>query len=275
MDNEKTIENEIREYRAQFEKSMASIGAYQEKAQVEIAEIRALSQEDRESLKEIRELQKQTDEGLRELKERQKQTDEQMRKTDEQIRKTDEQIRKTDEQIRKTGDQIRKTGKQLSELNSNWGRFVESLVEGSLVELLSERGIDITGTLPNVKTHYDDDDGRRHNREFDIIVRNGEDVVVVEVKTSLRPDDVTRFIESMKMFTRFLPEYRTKRVYGAVAYIRSLSHAELYAEKQRLFVIRATGDSASIVNDEGFEPVSFTQVSPGPTRGHLRAVPAG
>ncbi len=254
MDNEKTIENEIREYRAQFEKSMASIGAYQEKAQIEIAEIRALSQEDREKLKEIRELQKQTDEGLKELKERQKQTDEQMRKTDEQIRKT---------------------GKQLSELNSNWGRFVESLVEGSLVELLSERGIDITGTLPNVKTHYDDDDGRRHNKEFDIIVRNGEDVVVVEVKTTLRPDDVTRFIGSMKMFTRFLPEYRTKRVYGAVAYIRSLSHAELYAEKQRLFVIRATGDSASIVNDEGFEPVSFTKVSTGPTRGHLRAVPAG
>ncbi len=268
MNSDKTIQEEISEYRAQFEKHMASIAAYQDRAQVEMAEIRALNSKGSEEIKEIRE-------GLKELKERQKQTGEHIRETSERMRKTDEQMRKTDEQMRKTDEQIRKTGRQLSDLNSNWGRFVESLVEGNLVELLSERGIDITGTLPNVKTHYDDDDGRRHHKEFDIVVRNGEDVVVVEVKTTLRPDDVTRFIESMKVFTRFLPEYRTKRVYGAVAYIRSLSHAELYAEKQRLFVIRATGDSASIVNKEGFVPVSFTSVSPGPAQRHLRAVPSG
>ena len=43
-------------------------------------------------------------------------------------------------------------------------------------------------------------------------------------------------------------------VYGAVAYLQEHSQAAKMAERTGLFVIKATGNSASIVNAEGFRP---------------------
>ena len=105
------------------------------------------------------------------------------------------------------------------------------------------------------------------------MVANGEEVVVVEVKTTLKPKHIKRFVESMKDFSRYFPYYATMRVYGAVAYIRSDSDTDRFAYKKGLYVIRAAGDSASILNDSKFKPRSFTEESCAPPKVHLRAVP--
>ena len=47
--------------------------------------------------------------------------------------------------------------------------------------------------------------------EFDIIATNGEDVVVVEVKTTLRVKRVKEFLWEPEQFTEWLPEYRDRR----------------------------------------------------------------
>ena len=47
-----------------------------------------------------------------------------------------------------------------------------------------------------------------------------------------------------------MPEYGDKRAYGAVAYLKADEGSAVYAEKG-LFVIRATGSSASITNRRG------------------------
>lgn len=101
------------------------------------------------------------------------------------------------------------------------------------------------------------DDGGLKEKEFDIVVLNGNAVVEVEVKTTLTPDKVDYFISALEGFKRYCPEHWHKRLYGAVAYLRSESAAAWYAERQKLFVIRATGDSASIVNGEDFKPKAF------------------
>ncbi len=181
----------------------------------------------RERMDELRASQKETDRQLDELRASQKETDRQLRETDRRF-------------------------------NSQWGRLVESLVEGNLAVLLRTRGIEVHTTMSNVKTHFIRDDGVRQNKEFDILVVNGADVVVVEVKTTLTPDKVRHFLSSMRDIMRYFPDYRARRVYGAVAYVRSESEAAVHAERRGLFVVRATGDSASIVNGEGFRPVSFS-----------------
>ena len=238
MNNDKIGRDEIREYEAQFKKSMAEIAAYQAKAGPEIAEIRAI-------IKGIGEKQD----------------------------KTELLIQKSAEKHDKTELLLQKVAEQQRELNTNWGRLVESLVEGSLVELLNERGIEVHRTHPRQKVSYVQKDGTHKNREFDIVVANGEEVVVVEVKTTLKPKHIKRFVESMKDFSRYFPYYATMRVYGAVAYIRCDSDTDRFAYKKGLYVIRATGDSASILNDSKFKPKSFTEESSGPPKVHLRAVP--
>ncbi len=161
---------------------------------------------------------------------------------------------KTDRQLEKTDRQLEKTDRRF---NSQWGRLVESLVEGSLVSLLQTYGIDVRQTSRNARVSFVENDGSLKQKEFDILVVNGTETVAVEVKTTLTPNKVGYFLSALEDFKRYFPDYRHKRVYGAVAYLRSESEADRYAERQGLFVIRATGDSASIINSQSFKPKEF------------------
>ena len=76
---------------------------------------------------------------------------------------------------------------------SQWGKLVESLVEGDLIRTLNERNIAVRRTLRRVEGRFGDT-----HFEFDIIAINGEEVVIVEVKTTLRPKNIRRFIEKLE-----------------------------------------------------------------------------
>ena len=135
---------------------------------------------------------------------------------------------------------------------------MESLVEGKLVKIFQERGIDITQTHTRSQSEWRKPEGRIERREFDIIVANGTEVVVVEVKTTLIPKDVSGFFRNTERILKIIFQgYKTETIYGAVAYLASENKAHLLAEKEGLFLIRATGDSASLVNKKDFKPKAF------------------
>ena len=183
---------------------------------------------------------------LREVAESQKETDRRMQQTDRQLQETRQLLER---QGRETDLRLRK----LDELfNGQWGKLMESLVEGDLVKLLAERGMAVDHTINNPKKNY----GPRR-WEFDILAVDGREVVVVEVKTTLKVDDVDYFVERLQDFPELMPEYADRRVYGAVAYLKSHESVNVHAGRQGLFVIRATGSSASITNDAGFTPRAF------------------
>ena len=166
---------------------------------------------------------------------------------------TFEKIWATLDEVSKSHKEAAKRMKKLEGLfTSQWGALMESLVEGDLVALLQERGITVESTHARVS-------GRRNGEhyEFDILAINGEEVVVVEVKTTLRSGDVTHFLEKLARFTEYEPVWRGKKLFGAVAYLKTDASVQAYAERQGLFVIRATGSSASIVNDTEFVPRVF------------------
>ena len=154
-----------------------------------------------------------------------------------------EQMKETDRRLRKAEELF----------TSQWGKLMESLVEGDLVSLLRERGVAVDETSQRLT-------GCRNGEhtEFDIVAANGAEVVVVEVKTTLRPEDVTDFLSKLAWFTDWFPTYRERPIYGAVAYLKSDSSVTRHAERLGLFVIRVTGNSASIVNEPDFKPRAFT-----------------
>jgi Holliday junction resolvase-like predicted endonuclease len=163
-----------------------------------------------------------------------------MQETDRRMQETDRQMRETDRKLNKL--------EQL--FTSQWGKLMESLVEGDLVNILNQRGIAILNTTSRLKGRLADGG----NYEFDIIAHNGAEVVVVEVKTTLRPDDVNKFLEKLGQMKRWLPHYANNTVYGAMAWLSTDAGADTMAISRGLFSIRATGDSAAIVNEEGFQP---------------------
>ena len=199
---------------------------------------------------------------LREVSAVQQETALRMQETDRQMQETDRRLQETDQLItRQTRAADRRMDKLDELFNGQWGKLIESLVEGDLVGLLQQRGIVVQHTVTNPRQNY----GERR-WEFDIVAINGEEVVVVEVKTILRVSDVDRFIGRLNEFPELMPEYASRRIYGAVAYLKAYQESDVRAERLGLFVIRATGSSASITNREEFTPRTFGPRSTAPSR---------
>ena len=180
---------------------------------------------------------------LREVAEGQKENRLQMQETDRRMQETDRRLRETDVRLKKLDDLF----------NGQWGKLMEALVRGDLIKLLRDRGVDVDHTTGRLASG-----NGAPQWEIDIIAANGHEVVAVEVKTTLKVGDVDHFVDTLKRFAVQAPAlYRGKRVYGAVAYLRADGSSDVYAERQGLFVIRATGSSASITNGDRFTPRTF------------------
>ena len=161
--------------------------------------------------------------------------------------------RKREEDSSKTEASIRKLSKEVSRLRdlfeSQWSRLLEALVDGKLVHLLRQRQIPVNHTSSNVAGVSAD--GQAY--EFDILAVNGDAVVVVEVKSRLQSDDVREFVNELKHFKSWLREYQGMKIYGAVTYLRADESAIRQAQNQGMFVIKAVGDSAQIINPPDFQ----------------------
>jgi hypothetical protein len=168
------------------------------------------------------------------------------------FQETDRQIQETDRHIQETDRILRNLTKQMSISESRWGRFVEALVEGAHVKILNEFGILVNRTLTREKRQLDNDE-----YEIDIIAKNGEEIVAVEVKTTLGVSDVQDFLEKLDLFKKAFPDYRNNKLYGGIAYIQKDSDADKYAAKNGLIVIKAVDDSARITNRKNFKPKSW------------------
>ncbi len=180
-------------------------------------------------------------------------TDKKFQETRQQFQESDKKLQETKEILAKssleTRKEFQKLMKKLSEIETRWGKFVEALVDGTLINILNEKGIDVHQTFLRAK-------GSLQNKQYeiDIIAKNGQQVVAVEVKTTLSIDDVKRFLSKLNVFKEVFPVFSTNEIIGAVAYISVEGEAHRYAARNGLFVIKATNESARIINRESFQP---------------------
>jgi len=178
-----------------------------------------------------------------------KETDRQFKETDRQFKETDRQFKETDRQFKETDKKI----KALSELfTSQWGKLVESLANGSVLRLLKDAGVQVYYTSERVSGCT-----QGENFEFDILAYNGDQIVAIEVKTTLKPSDVKAWLKKLGKFKTYLPGYANKQVMGGVAFLRADAGSEIQALNAGLFVIKALNDSAILLNPPGFVPREF------------------
>ncbi len=238
--------------------NLDAVGALLRETAARAAETEARAAENhKRAMREMAELRESRWEAERLMKERQRKADKRQRKADKRQRKADRRQKELDRQMRETDSQMQETDRRLKKaedlFTTQWGRLMESLVRGDLVALLNERGIEVERTLQRVESRR----GGRHF-EVDLLAVNGREVVVVEVKTTLRSEGVTKFLSKLSEFLDWCAEYRGRRILGAVAYLDGAESVTKYAERSGLFVIRATGSSASLLNEPGFEPRVFS-----------------
>jgi len=165
-------------------------------------------------------------------------------------------FQETDKMFKETDLKFKETDKKIKELSalftSQWGKLVESLVEGDLVNVLNKKDIKVERTIQRIKGNQ-----KGENFEYDIIAVNGKEIVIVEVKTTLRVQDISYFHEKLWKAKQYMQEYKDKVIYGAVAFIVAEGASDRMAENMGFFVIRATGNSSAIVNKTDFKPKAF------------------
>ena len=202
----------------------------------------------REAERKKREAERKKREAEREAE--RKKRDEEQRKREAE-REAERKKREAEREVERKESE--KKMKKLENLfTSQWGKLMESLVKGDLIPLLNDRNIHVNDIAKEREKHIGGE-----TYEFDIIAIDGHEVVAVEVKTTMRLEDVMDFAEKMGKFKQIFPAYANDNVYGAMAYLKEDEGAAKKAEKCGFFVIRATGSSASIINPKEFMPKIF------------------
>ena len=174
------------------------------------------------------------------------------RETDQKFRDTDQKFRDTDRKLDELKAIVARTSRNVDDLTGKWGKFVEGMVAPACKTLFADRNIPVHKVLQRVQAEYD---GR--SMEIDILVVNEGYVVLVEVKSTLKVDDVREQLERLGQFREFFPEYADKQVLGAVAGIVIEEQADRFAYREGLFVIGQAGDTVRILNDKKFQPKAW------------------
>ena len=133
-----------------------------------------------------------------------------------------------------------------------FGRFVEAIVASSCLRLFQERGGAVNQSMRRVQAIVD---GRE--LELEILLVNGNDVVLVEVKSACRARDVRDVLEDLGRFRQGFAHYAKHRLYGAVAGLEFLAESARFAARQGLFVLQAAGGQMEITNRRNFRARQF------------------
>ena len=173
------------------------------------------------------------------------------KETDKKWQETD---RKWQETIARLDKLSRDTDKRIGDLTGKWGQFVEGMVAPAVIRLFAERGIVVTDIARQFERQRGDD-----GIEIDIFAKNGEYVVLIEVKSTLGVDDVNEHLERMAKFARLFPEYHDLKAIGAVAGIIIPKNVARYAYQQGFFIIAQSGETVTLLNDQKFKPKVWQQ----------------
>ncbi len=192
--------------------------------------------------------------------ERRKAEDER-RKAEDELRKAEDERRKQEadrtmeelkQGIAKLEKTVERTSKAVDSLTTRWGRFVEELVEPAVIKLFQAKGIDVKEVYPRARS-------KRYATpmEIDILAVDETELVLVECKSRLSKDDVDEFLEKLPQFKLAFPHFQNFKAYGAVAGIEINEGIDRYAYKKGLFVIKPSGDTVAIINDDSFKAATW------------------
>ena len=216
---------------------------------VTIADIYKLFEQTNASLERSREeFDRSIAESRAEADRRAIEADRRAAEADRRAVEADLRTAEADRTMAKLEKTVERTSKSVDSLTTRWGRFVEELVRPAVVRLFRDRDILITRTMERVRSPQ-----AAFPMEIDILGVNGMKVVAVECKSRLSKDDVDEMCNRLIRFKQAFPEYAQYTLYGAVAGIEINEGVDLYAYRKGLFVIRTSGDTVEIANDQKFK----------------------
>jgi len=170
-----------------------------------------------------------------------------MQETDRKIEKMREEERLSrldlDRRIKEIHDELGGIGKSNGEIAED---FFYSALEHSM-------------QIGNMKFDYIDRNIHRKRNgkegEYDIILYNSYKILVVEVKYRFRYEYLHKFYtDKLKLFKNLYPEYKSYKIYGAIAGMSFEKNTKAEAEKYGFYIFTQNNERFKIVNPKGFLP---------------------
>ncbi|MCB1194315.1 MAG: DUF3782 domain-containing protein, partial [Leptospiraceae bacterium] len=124
------------------------------------------------SVQELAEAQKRTENRMEELAEAQKQTENRMEELAEAQKRTENRVEELAQYIK---EGFKRVNEQFSTLGSRWGIKNEKTIRNTINALLSKSGYTVT------RGYYGD-------REVDVIIKNGEHILLEITSSALKKD---------------------------------------------------------------------------------------
>jgi hypothetical protein len=174
-------------------------------------ESRRFQAEMRENIKQIRESNARTDAQLLKMQEQADQDRQQAEKDRQQAEKNREQDR---EEARKERISF---NKRMAELSDSMGTLVEDMVVPNAERIASEIFPDdpVLDISPLARRRRGGE-----SMELDLLAAGERNLMVVESKRRLRPEDPDTFLAKLKRIPEFFPEYARHRIIPVLASLR-------------------------------------------------------
>lgn len=180
-------------------------------------------------------------------------TDKKFQDTDKKFQDTDKKFQDTDKKMQDTDRQIKELKKMIFGIGENQGHATEDFFYN---------GFDATRNVSGIKYDYVERNRKRHTGnkqgEYDILLINGNTLLVVEVKFKLHPEDVIKFATvKLKLFRELFPEYANYTVYAGVAGM-SIPDASLAAAREYgLMVFTQSGQEIKCLSENNASLTKF------------------
>jgi predicted AAA+ superfamily ATPase len=133
----------------------------------------------------------------------------------------------------------------------NLGNKLGSLVEHMIIPDIEKKFNELGYTFENVSTNFKMQDSSGNNyAEVDIVLENGEYVMLIEVKTDLKVEHVKEHIKRLQTIRQRGRKWQDRKMLGAVSAAIVKNNVRDYAKKSGFFVISQGGDTIRIDKPE-------------------------
>jgi hypothetical protein len=176
--------------------------------------------------------------------------EEDTRQLKESIKETDRQLKVSMKKSKKETDrQMRKMSRELGGIGHSNGETAEEYFQNAFQKSRKLNGEIYNKVNFNVKPLLQK--GQEED-EYDIVLENGKSVAIIEVKYSVREENIEKVLNKPKTFRAFYPEYENYKLYLGIASFSFKKVKEESILKAGIAVIKQVGDKM-VINSENLK----------------------
>jgi hypothetical protein len=165
-----------------------------------------------------------------------------MRMTDQELKDLVASLaiesKKTDEQLRELKESQKRLEKMVGGISNSQGEVAEEFFVNSIAPHQCIGGIKYDMMYPNLSKIKDN-----LQDEYDIVLVNGKDVAVIEVKYKAHEKDVIKLVQQKyENFKKLYPEYSNYRHHLGLASFKISDDIKQEALRQNIMILQRKGD---------------------------------